>query len=152
MPKVTIFETKKWHFEWPNQNSKTTFIVQTFPKYVPYDLNFMNLLLLGAILAMFQFCWFSGFFCQFSLVIKGKYVIHVCSKSRKTNFPIIISKKFLKSVLWRGLESTPTFCIFQLLCFSLHPIAQAKTCFWLTVFFRWGKHTDFLDGHLRFIS
>ena len=26
-------DQKKWHFEWPNQNSKTTFIVQTFPKY-----------------------------------------------------------------------------------------------------------------------
>ena len=29
-------DPKKWHFEWPNQNSKTTFIVQTFPKYGPY--------------------------------------------------------------------------------------------------------------------
>ena len=29
----------------PNQNSKTTFIVQTFPKYGPYDFYFMNLLL-----------------------------------------------------------------------------------------------------------
>ena len=30
---VPILGPKKWHFEWPNQNSKTTFIVQTFPKY-----------------------------------------------------------------------------------------------------------------------
>ena len=119
MPKVTTFETKKMVLQ--VTKSKTTFIVQTFPKYVPYDSYFMNLLLMGAILAMFQFCWVSGFFFQFSLVIKGKYVIHVCSKSCKTNFPIIISKNFLKPVLWRGLESTPTFCIFQLLCFSLHP-------------------------------
>ena len=28
--KVAVFGPKKWHFEWPNQNSKTTFIVQTF--------------------------------------------------------------------------------------------------------------------------
>ena len=54
---------KKWHFEWPNQNSKTTFIVQTFPKY---DFYFVNLSLLGAILAIFQFCCFSGLFWSFS--------------------------------------------------------------------------------------
>ena len=47
---------KKWHFQWPNQNSKNTFIVQTFPKYGPYDFYFVNLSLLGAILAIFQFC------------------------------------------------------------------------------------------------
>ena len=39
---------KKWHFEWPNRVSKTTFIVEKFPKYLS---------LLGAILAIFQFCW-----------------------------------------------------------------------------------------------
>ena len=54
---------KKWHFEWPNQNSKTTFIVQTFPKYGPYY--FVNLSLLGAILAKFQFWWFFGLFWPF---------------------------------------------------------------------------------------
>ena len=54
-----------------------------------------------------------GLFFQFSLVIKGKYVIHICSKWRKTNIPIIISKKFLESVLWLCLESTPTICIFN---------------------------------------
>ena len=31
--KCPSLRPKKWHFEWPNQNSKTTFIVQTFPKY-----------------------------------------------------------------------------------------------------------------------
>ena len=40
---------------WP-QNSKTTFIVQTFPKYGPYAFYFMNLSLMGTILAIFQFC------------------------------------------------------------------------------------------------
>ena len=34
-------------------------------------------------------------------------------------YPIMISKIVLKSVLWRGSESTSTFCIFQLLC-NLH--------------------------------
>ena len=48
--------TKKWHFQWPNQNSKNTFIVQTFPKYGPYDFYLVNLSLLGAILAIFKFC------------------------------------------------------------------------------------------------
>ena len=30
LAKVTIFGPKKWHFEWPNQNSKTTFIVRAY--------------------------------------------------------------------------------------------------------------------------
>ena len=53
---------KQLHFELPNQNSKTTFIVQTFPKCGPYDFYLVNLSLLGAILAIFQFCGFSGLF------------------------------------------------------------------------------------------
>ena len=64
--KCPSLRPKKWHFKWPNQNSKTTFIVQTFPKYGPYDFYFVNLSLLGAILAIFQFCWFSGLFWPFS--------------------------------------------------------------------------------------
>ena len=58
-------DEKNWHFEWPNQNSKTTFIVQTFPKYGPYGFDLVNLSLLGPILAKFQFCWFSGLFWPF---------------------------------------------------------------------------------------
>ena len=58
-------DQKKWHFEWPNQNSKTTFIVQTFPKNGLYDFYLANLSLLGAILAIFQFCGFSGLFWPF---------------------------------------------------------------------------------------
>ena len=64
--KCPFSDQKKWHFEWPNQNSKTTFIVQTFPKYGPYDFYLVNLSLLGAILAIFQFCGFSGLFWPFS--------------------------------------------------------------------------------------
>ena len=56
---------KKWHFKWPNRNSKTTFRVQTFPKYGLYDFYLVNLSLLGAILAIFQFCGFSGLFWPF---------------------------------------------------------------------------------------
>ena len=78
----------------------------------------------------FNFVDFRAHFGHFPLVIKGKYVKHVCSKPRKTNIPIIISKNFLKSVLWRDLESTPTFCIFQLLCFSLHPNEQHDVNQW----------------------
>ena len=58
-------DQKKWHIEWPNKNSKTTFIVQTFPKYGPYGFDLRNLSLLGAILAIFQFCGFSGLFWPF---------------------------------------------------------------------------------------
>ena len=70
-PKMGTFGQKwpkKWHFEWPNQNSKTTFIVQTFPKYGPYGFDLVNLSLFGAILAIFQFCGYSGLFSPFSLV------------------------------------------------------------------------------------
>ena len=51
-------------------------------------------------------------------------VNYVCPISHKTNHPIMIPKIVLKSVLWRGSESALNCCIFQLLCFSLHPIAQ----------------------------
>ena len=63
--KCPFSDQKKWHFEWPNQNSKTTFIVQTFPKNGPYGFDLVNLSLLGPILAKFQFCWFSGLFWPF---------------------------------------------------------------------------------------
>ena len=48
-------------------------------------------------------------------------VNYVCPISHETNHPIMILKIVLKSVLWRGSESAWYFCIFQLLCFSLHP-------------------------------
>ena len=63
--KWPFLDQKKWHFEWPNQNSRNTFIVQTFPKYGPYVFYLVNLSLLGAILAIFQFCGFSGLFWPF---------------------------------------------------------------------------------------
>ena len=56
-------------------------------------------------------------------------VNYVCPISHETNHPIMIPKIVLKSVLWRSLESAWYFCIFPLLCFSLHPIAQE--CFLL---------------------
>ena len=49
LAKVTVFGPQKM----ANQNTETTFIVQTFPKYGPYDFYFMNLSFLGAILAIF---------------------------------------------------------------------------------------------------
>ena len=48
----------------------------------------------------FNFVDFRAHFGHFPLVIKGKYVKHVCSKPRKMNIPITISKNFLKSVTW----------------------------------------------------
>ena len=54
-------------------------------------------------------------------------VNYVCPISQKTNHPIMIPKIVLKSVLWRGSESALTCCIFQLLCFSLHPNAYYTT-------------------------
>ena len=63
--KCPILRPKKWHFWWQNQNSKTTFIVQTFPKYCRKGFHFIKLSLLSPILAKFQFCWFSGLFWAF---------------------------------------------------------------------------------------
>ena len=54
--KCPSLRPKKWHFWWQNQNSKTTFIVQTFPKYCRKGFYFMKLSLLSPILAKFQFC------------------------------------------------------------------------------------------------
>ena len=86
---------KKWHFEWPNQNSKTTFIVQTFPKYGPYGFDLVNLSLLGAILAIFQFCGFSGLFWPF----------FPCKKCKNENLSLNVNfwSITLKFFLW-----TPT--------------------------------------------
>ena len=47
---------KKRHLWWQNQNYKTIFIVQTFPKYCRKGFYFMKLSLLSPILAKFQFC------------------------------------------------------------------------------------------------
>ena len=51
-------------------------------------------------------------------------VNYVCPISHETKRPIMITKIVLKSVLWRGSESARYFCIFQFLCFSLHPNLQ----------------------------
>ena len=67
LAKVTIFGPQKMAL----RRAKTTFIVQTFPKYGPYDFYFMNLSLLGAILAIFQFCRFLGLFWPFFPCKKG---------------------------------------------------------------------------------
>ena len=56
--KCLFSDHKKWHFWWQNRNSKTTFIVQTLPKYGPYDFYLVNLSLLCAILAnLGGKCW-----------------------------------------------------------------------------------------------
>ena len=78
-PKCQSLRPKKWHFEWPNQNSETTFIVQTFPKYCRMGFYFMKLSLLSPILAKFQFCWFSGLFWAFFPCKKCKKKSHFCS-------------------------------------------------------------------------
>ena len=78
-------------------------------------------------------------------------VKHVCPISQETNHPIMIPKIVLKSVLWRGSESARYFCIFQLLCFSLHPSVQCcedseiksgSISHWLT---HWVTYWDILD-------
>ena len=84
--KCLFSDHKIWHFWWENQNSKTTFIVQTFPKYCRKGFYFMKLSLLSPILAKFQFCWFSGLFWAF----------FPCKKYKKWN-RIFAAKEVLKS-------------------------------------------------------
>ena len=78
-------DPKKWHFEWPNQNSKTTLMIQTFPKYGPYGFDLVNLSLLSPILAKFQFCWFSSLFWAFSLVKSAKNKIAFLQRKEFSN-------------------------------------------------------------------
>ena len=89
--KCPSLRPKKWHFEWPNQNSKTTFIVQTFPKYCRNGFYFMKLSLFSPILAKFQFCWFSGLFWAFFPCKKCKNE----NLSLNVNFWSITQKFFL---------------------------------------------------------
>ena len=95
-------DQKKCHFEWPYQNSKTTFIVQTFPKYGPYDFYLVNLSLLGAILAIFQFCGSLPFtifynlisFVPLSFESKGPGInslVHVCSLPTRSKVTLVAS-------------------------------------------------------------
>ena len=57
-------------------------------------------------------------------------VNYVCPISHETNHPIMIPKIVLKSVLWRGSESAWYFCIFPLLCSSLHPTKESLQWNW----------------------
>ena len=87
---------KKWHFWWQNQNSKTTFIVQTIPKYCSKGVYFMNLSLLSPILAKFQFCWFSGPFQPFFLVKSAKNKIAFLQRKNCSNKKIEENKSGLE--------------------------------------------------------
>ena len=100
--KCPSLRPKKYYFEWPNQNSKTTFIVQTFLNYRPNVFYFTNLSLLGAILAIFQLMIFGLIFGHFRLENKSKYKMPKNSrrwpqikKCKKTNqlYNLILRKK-----------------------------------------------------------
>ena len=94
--KCPSLRPKKWHFWWQNQSSKTTFIVQTFPKYCRKCFYFMKLSLLSRILAKFQFCWFSGFFGHFSLVKSAKNKIAFLQQKECSNQKIEENKSGLE--------------------------------------------------------
>ena len=70
---VPILDIKKWHFGWPNQNSRATFIVQTFPKYGLKDVDLMNLSFLTPSWPNFNFVDFRAYFGNFSLVKNAKF-------------------------------------------------------------------------------
>ena len=53
----------------------------------------------------------------------------LCLILQEMNDSIMITKIVLKSVLWRGSESTLVFCIFQLLCFFTPPYFTLLTLF-----------------------
>ena len=94
--KCPSLRPKKWHFWWQNQNSKTTFIVQTFPKYCRKGFYFMKLSLLSPILAKFQFCWFSGLFWAFFPCKKYKKW-----NRRRTAEGVLKSKNWRKQIRFR---------------------------------------------------
>ena len=79
-------------------------------------------------------------------------VNYVCPISHETNHPIMIPKIVLKSVLWRGSESARYFCIFQLLCFSLHPNVYLMNLVWLGVLRTKQHHSIELIPQRKFFS
>ena len=52
LPNCPLLGTKKWHFECPNKNFESTFIIQTSPKNDGIDFSFMRLPLLDGFLAI----------------------------------------------------------------------------------------------------
>ena len=69
---MPILDIKKWQFGWPNQNSRATFIVQTFAKYGLKDVDLMNLSFLTPFWPNFNFVDFRAFFGNFSRVKNAK--------------------------------------------------------------------------------
>ena len=123
LPKQPIFETKKKHFQWPNQNSKTTFIFQIFPKFGAYDFYFMNLSLLGAIWQYFNFVDFWAYFGHFSLV---KRVNIKCQKKQQkmaSNKKMQENKPTLKFNFTQEYMTTvkKSFCFIQRALFCIPP-------------------------------
>ena len=82
LAKVTVFGPKKWHFKWPNQNSKTTFIVQTFPKYGPYDFYFMNSSLLGVTFGHISILLIFGLIVKLGISVKRDGAVSQETNSR----------------------------------------------------------------------
>ena len=64
---MPILDIKKWHFGWPNQNSRATFIVKTFPKYGLKDVDLMNLSFLTPLWPNFYFVDIRAYFGNFPL-------------------------------------------------------------------------------------
>ena len=91
--KCLFLDHKKWHFGCPNQNSKTTFIVQTFPKYC---FHLVKLSLLSPILANFNFVDFRAYFGHFSLVKSEKIKIAFLQQKECSNKKIEENKSGLE--------------------------------------------------------
>ena len=93
LPKVPIFETKKWHFWWQNQNSKATFIVQTFPTYWRQSWNYH---FYARFWLNFNFVDFRAYFRHFSLVKSAKNKIAFLQRKECSNQKIEENKSGLE--------------------------------------------------------
>ena len=65
LAKLTVFGPQKMALPVAKSKFLDNFYSSNFPEYGPYGFDLVNLSLLGAILAIFQFCGFSGLFWPF---------------------------------------------------------------------------------------
>ena len=129
---MAVWGYQKWHFGCPNQNSEITFIDLIHPQNPQKDTSRSRIRPRKVIFGHFRFTLI--FWPRFQSV--NNSVNHVCLISHKTYGPIWIPKTVLKSVLWRHSEYAFSFFHFQLLCFTLRPIAEGA----------WGKADGRSDG------
>ena len=99
---MTIFGPQKWHFWWQNQNFKTIFIVQTFPKYCRNGFYFIKISS-AWFWPNFNFVDFRAYFGHFSHVKRAKNKIAKGQQKECSNQKIEENKSGLEfNFLWKS--------------------------------------------------